>query len=637
MPMLTDVDLYLFGQGTYRRAYDKLGAHPTTRSGIEGVEFAVWAPSASAVSVIGDFNGWSPGHDALEPNGNSGIWSGFVPNLTTGTVYKYAIHPSMGNTWIEKADPYAFAAELRPNTASIVADLDAYTWGDQTWMSDRPAEGVAARPISIYELHLSSWKRDPGQPDRFLTYRELGSQVSEYASQLGFTHIELLPVAEHPLDMSWGYQTTGYFAPSARYGQPQDFMYFVDCCHRAGIGVLLDWVPAHFPKDAHGLAQFDGTHLYEHSDPRQGEHPDWGTLIFNYGRNEVRNFLVSNALFWLDRYHIDGLRVDAVASMLYLDYSRTPDQWIPNRYGGRENLEAIAFLQEFNAVVHDEFPSALTIAEESTAWPGVTNTVQHGGLGFDLKWNMGWMHDTLEYMALDPVHRRFHQHEITFSLMYAFSERFLLPLSHDEVVHGKRSLLSKMPGDDWQKFANLRLLFGYMFGHPGKKLLFMGDEFGQWTEWNYASSASWHLLESQDPYVDLHRGVQRLVADLNRLYRERPAFHELDADGNGFQWIDFTDSENSVIAFQRRAGLEDPGLITICNFTPVVRHDYRLGLPNEGGYREVLTTDDVKYGGSGVHDRPLIETEAVAWHGKPHSAAITLPPLGVLVLEYVAP
>ena len=418
---------------------------------------------------------------------------------------------------------------------------------------------------------------------------------------------------------------------------PKISLYFVDCCHRAGIGVLLDWVPAHFPKDAHGLAQFDGTHLYEHSDPRQGEHPDWGTLIFNYGRNEVRNFLVSNALFWLDRYHIDGLRVDAVASMLYLDYSRTADQWIPNRYGGRENLEAIAFLQEFNAAVHDEFPSALTIAEESTAWPGVTNSVQNGGLGFDLKWNMGWMHDTLEYMALDPVHRRFHQHEITFSLMYAFSERFLLPLSHDEVVHGKGSLLAKMPGDDWQKFANLRLLFGYMFGHPGKKMLFMGDEFGQWTEWNHTISASWHLLEDQDPYAGLHRGLQRLVSDLNHLYRDRPALHVLDADWNGFQWIDFTDSENSVIAFQRRASLEDPGLIAICNFTPVVRHDYRLGLPDAGGYREVLTTDDVKYGGSGVHDRPVIETEAVPWHGKPHSAALTLPPLGVLVLEYLAP
>jgi 1,4-alpha-glucan branching enzyme len=637
MPMLTDFDLYLFGQGTYRRAYEKLGAHPTTRSGSTGVEFAVWAPSAGAVSVIGDFNRWIPGKDRLEPNGNSGIWSGFVPNIGVGTVYKYAIHPSMGHTWIEKADPYAFAAELRPNTASIVADIDSYNWGDETWMTDRPTGGVAARPISVYELHLSSWKRDPGQPERFLTYRELAGQVSEYASEMGFTHIELLPVAEHPLDMSWGYQVTGYFAPSARYGWPQDFMYFVDCCHRAGIGVLLDWVPGHFPKDTHGLAQFDGTHLYEHSDPRQGEHPDWGTLIFNYGRNEVRNFLVSNALFWLDRYHIDGLRVDAVASMLYLDYSRTPDQWIPNRYGGRENLEAISLLQEFNSAVHEEYPSALTIAEESTAWPGVTNSVQNGGLGFDLKWNMGWMHDTLEYMALDPVHRRFHQHEITFSLMYAFSERFLLPLSHDEVVHGKGSLLAKMPGDDWQKFANLRLLFGYMFGHPGKKLLFMGDEFGQWTEWNHTVSASWHLLESQDPYAGLHRGVQRLVSDLNHLYRDRPALHVLDADWNGFQWIDFTDSENSVIAFQRRARLDDPGLVTICNFTPVVRHDYRLGLPHAGGYREVLTTDDAKYGGSGVHDRTLVETEAVPWHGKPHSAAFTLPPLGALVLEYVAP
>ncbi len=631
--MLTDFDLYLFGEGSHRRAYEQLGAHPTYRDDTAGVEFAVWAPNAEVVSVIGDFNGWKPGDPYLHPQGNSGIWSGFVPGIGAGTVYKYAIRPRFGGDWIEKADPYAFAAELRPHTASIVTDLNAYTWNDGEWMDGRGARQNTAAAISVYELHLSSWKRDPGQPDRFLTYRELAEQLPAYVLEMGFTHIELLPVAEHPLDMSWGYQTTGYFAPSARYGSPLDFKFFVDSCHRAGIGVLLDWVPAHFPKDAHGLARFDGTHLYEHSDPLQGEHPDWGTLIFNYGRSEVRTFLISNAVYWLDQYHIDGLRVDAVASMLYLDYSREANQWIPNRYGGRENLEAISFLQDFTTAVHAEFPTALTIAEESTAWPGVTRPVVEGGLGFDFKWNMGWMHDTLQYIQYDPIHRRYHQNELTFSLTYAFSERYFLPFSHDEVVHGKGSMIGKMPGDDWQKFANLRTLYAYMFGHPGKKLLFMGSEFGQWSEWNYASSLDWHLLESRVLYGERHRNLQTMVADLNRLYRDHPALYELDSDWRGFEWIDFTDAENSVIAFQRRALPTDIGLIVICNFTPVVRYGYRIGLPAAGRYRELFNTDAVEYGGSGVRNTEAVQADDVAWHGKPKSGALTLPPLGTVILE----
>jgi 1,4-alpha-glucan branching enzyme len=630
---LTDFDLHLFGQGTHQRVYQKLGAHPTCQNGASGVRFSVWAPNARSVSVIGDFNAWQPDASPLEPTGDSGVWTTFVPAAGSGDCYKYSILPAGRGPRIDKADPYAFAAEVRPRTASVVADLDTYEWGDATWLSRRAESTSDSVPISIYEVHLSSWRRDPDNPEPFLSYRELADTLPAYASAMGFTHIELLPVSEHPLDRSWGYQTTGYFAPSARYGTPADFMFLVDQCHQAGLGVLLDWVPAHFPKDAFALARFDGTHLYEHADPRQGEHPDWGTLIFNYGRHEVRSFLVSNAVFWLDRYHIDGLRVDAVASMLYLDYSRQPGQWLPNRFGGRENLEAISLLQQVNTAVHDEFPGALTIAEESTAWPRVTGKVEDGGLGFDLKWNMGWMHDTLQYMRRDPLYRRYHQNEMTFSLMYAFSERFVLPLSHDEVVHLKGSLLQKMPGDVWQKYANLRLLLTYMWGHPGKKLLFMGGEFGQWAEWNFEHSLDWHLLQSPGEEGAHHRGIQDLVRTVNRLYASSPALHELDFDPSGFEWIDFLDSDNSVLAFQRLSADALGRLVFICNFTPAVRQAYRIGLPIHGSFREVLNTDAASFGGSDVLNAGEIKAEAVPWHGQPFSAVLTLPPLAVSVLE----
>ncbi|HEX8917184.1 MAG TPA: 1,4-alpha-glucan branching protein GlgB, partial [Chloroflexota bacterium] len=615
-----------------RQAYKKLGAHPGSDRGTPGTHFAVWAPSADAVSVIGDFNGWRPAATPLYPTGDSGIWQGFVPEVGAGAAYKYAIWPRFGNAWLEKSDPFAQAAELRPHTASIVADLDSYVWNDAFWLQARPAGDWRASPVTIYEVHAGSWRRDPDDPARFLTYRELADQLPAYAADMGFTHIELMPVAEHPLDLSWGYQVTGYFAPSARFGTPSDFMYFVDRCHQVGLGVLIDWVPAHFPKDAHGLARFDGSHLYEHADPRQGEHPDWGTLIFNYGRREVQTFLLSNALFWLDCYHIDGLRVDAVASMLYLDYSREDGQWIPNRYGGRENLEAIDFLRDVNKAVHEEFPGTLTVAEESTAWPRVTGSVEEGGLGFDLKWNMGWMHDTLEYISLDPVHRRYHQGELTFSLMYAFSEHFVLPLSHDEIVHGKRSMLDKMPGDNWQKFANVRLLYTYMYGHPGKKLLFMGSEFAQWNEWKYDQSLDWHLLDLPGADGARHRGVQLLLSDLNHLLRNRPALHEVDSEPWGFQWIDYFDADASVISFLRRDRHGADLVIVVCNFTPVVRSGYRIGLPGPGSFGEILNSDAAKYGGSDVVQRSAIMAEAVPWHGQPYSAEVTLPPLAAFVL-----
>ncbi|MBV9282188.1 MAG: 1,4-alpha-glucan branching protein GlgB, partial [Chloroflexi bacterium] len=594
---------------------------------------AVWAPNAGRVSVAGDFNGWNPATTPLEPAGSSGIWQGFVPDIGPGAVYKYALQPRWGQDWMLKADPYAFAAELRPNTASVVADLDSYRWGDAAWVGERSQRDWFASPIAVYEVHLGSWRRDPADPARFLTYRELGDQLPPYVADLGFTHVELLPVAEHPLDMSWGYQVTGYFAPTARFGPPSDFMYFVDRCHQAGLGVIVDWVPAHFPKDAHGLARFDFTHLYEHADPRQGEHPDWGTLVFNYGRNEVRTFLISNAVFWLDRYHVDGLRVDAVASMLYLDYSREEGQWVPNRFGGRENLEAIDLLRAANKAVHEEQPGTLTIAEESTAWPKVTGPVEEGGLGFDLKWNMGWMHDTLDYMERDPIYRRFHQNQLTFSLMYAFGERFLLPLSHDEVVHLKGSLLNKMPGDTWQKFANLRLLFAYMFGHPGKKLLFMGGEFGQWGEWNYSRSLDWHLLDLPGDEGRLHTGLQRLLEDVLDLYRTHPSLHERDSDWTGFEWIDLSDADSSVLSFRRKSPSDEEGLIFVCNFTPVVRRPYRVGLPAEGRYREVLSSDAAEYGGSGVRNAEVVEAENQPWHGQPYSASFVLPPLALFVLQ----
>lgn len=629
---LSDFDLYLFGTGAHRRAYDELGAHPEEREGRPGTRFAVWAPNVEEASVLGEFNGWTPGEHAMSPTGDSGIWQAFIPGVKPGATYKFGLQPRGVSTWIQKSDPYAFAAELRPRTASVVADLDRHEWRDGEWMRTRPQRDWLGGPMSVYEVHLASWRRDPADPQRFLSYGELAEQLPEYALDMGYTHLELLPIAEHPLDMSWGYQTTGYYAPTSRFGSPEDFMGFVDSCHQAGLGVIVDWVPAHFPKDAHGLGLFDSTHLYEHADPRKGEHTDWGTYIFNYGRSEVRSFLISNALFWLDRYHIDGLRVDAVASMLYLDYSRQPDAWIPNQYGGRENLEAISLLQETNVSAHDGFPGVLTIAEESTAWPRVTSPVSEGGLGFDLKWNMGWMHDTLAYFSREPVHRRFHQNELTFSLMYAFTEHFILPLSHDEVVHLKGSLLDKMPGDGWQKFANLRLLFGFMFGHPGKKLLFMGSEFGQGSEWNYAESLDWHLLGEPGQGGVWHRGTQRLVRDLNGLIRSHPALHQLDFDWTGFEWIDFFDAENSVLIF-RRCATDGSSLIFVCNFTPVVRYGYRVGLPHRGAFGEVLNTDAEAYGGSGVENTQSIVAEEVPWHGQPASSPMTLPPLALFVLE----
>ncbi len=627
---LSDFDLYIFGSGTFREAYDRLGAHPTEVDTVRGVQFAVWAPDAGRASVVGDFNGWNTTSNPLESVRSSGIWQGFVPGVSEGARYKYALQPRGTDAWLEHADPYAAAAQLRPHTASIVADLTQYTWNDAKWI-ERRAHASLDVPVSVYEVHLGSWKHDPATGKEFPTYVDLAHGLSDYVLSMGFTHIELLPVAEHPLDMSWGYQTTGYFAPTARFGAPVEFMYFVDYFHQHGIGVILDWVPAHFPKDAFALARFDGTSLYEHPDPRRGEHPDWGTLIFNYGRPEVRTFLLSNALSWLHRYHVDGLRVDAVASMLYLDYSREDGQWLPNQYGGRENLEAVDLIRSVNTAVHESFPGALMIAEESTAWPKVTGDVSEGGLGFDLKWNMGWMHDTLKYMQLDPIFRRHHQNDLTFSLMYAFSEHFLLPLSHDEVVHGKRSMVDKMPGDEWQKFANLRLLYAYMWGHPGKKLLFMGSEFGQRSEWDYANSLDWGALDG--PNAKFHSGLQTLVRDLNSLYRGRAALYERDFSWEGFEWIDISDADNSVVAFLRRT-LDRKGMVIFSlNMTPVVRYGYRMGLPQAGTYRESVSTDAIRYGGSGVENWGEIEAEAVPCHNQPYSAILTLPPLGASILE----
>ena len=624
--LLTDFDLYLFNEGTHVRIYDKLGAHVVTVDGTPGVVFSVWAPNADAVSVIGDFNHWDPDATPLQPRQSSGIWEGFVPGIGQGVLYKFSIKPRFSPYRIEKADPFGFAAELRPRTGSMVWDLTKYEWQDQTWLAHRPAAQTFDAPISIYEVHLGSWRRVP-ETGGFLTYRELGEQLAEYCQMMGYTHVELLPISEHPFDPSWGYQTVGYYAPTSRFGTPDEFRAFVDILHRAGIGVLLDWVPAHFPRDAHGLANFDGTALYEHADPRQGEHPDWGTKVFNYGRNEVRSFLISNAVFWVEQYHIDGLRVDAVASMLYLDYSREPGQWVPNQFGGRENLEAISFLQRMNEVVHTECPGVLTVAEESTAWPQVTRPPYMGGLGFSLKWNMGWMHDTLSYILQDPIHRRWHHNELTFSLLYAFQENFVLPFSHDEVVHGKGSMLNKIPGDAWQKFATLRLLYAYMYGHPGKKLLFMGLDFGQGDEWSEAKSIDWHLL--QYPFQS---GLQRCVADLHRVYRSQPALHEVDFNWHGFQWLESHDNENSVFAFLRMGRHPNNMLVVVCNFTPVPRYEYRVGVPTGGPWREVLNTDSSLYAGSNVGNGGQVWARDDAWAGQPHSLCLTLPPLGAVYL-----
>jgi 1,4-alpha-glucan branching enzyme len=627
LPTLTEFDLYLFNAGDHHRIYEKLGAHYAEVSGVGGIQFAVWAPGARSVSVIGSFNGWDRRKHAMRVLGSSGVWEIFIPGLPEGELYKFQIKTPSGAI-LDKSDPYGFEMELRPSTASRVNLLGGFEWHDDAWMNNRPGANPFASPISVYEVHLASWARVPEEGSRWLTYRELAHQLVDYVTKRGFTHIELMPVMEHPLDASWGYQVTGYFAVTSRFGKPQDFMYLIDHCHQNGIGVLLDWVPAHFPKDPYGLGFFDGTHLYEHSDPRKGEHQDWGTFIFNYGRYEVRNFLISNALFWLDRFHIDGLRIDAVASMLYLDYSRREGEWIPNQYGGRENIDAIQFLKQLNGIVHHYFPGTLMIAEESTAWPGVTNSLDHGGLGFDLKWNMGWMHDMLEYFSKDPIHRAYHHRNLTFALLYAFSERFLLPLSHDEVVHGKRALLDKMPGDLWQKFANLRSLFGLMYAFPGKKLLFMGDEIAQWVEWNHEASLDWHLLSH-----DSHLGVQRLIDGLHLLYKTEKALHEVDFEYRGFEWIDFQDSASSVIAFERKARQPDDRIVVVCNFTPVPRYGYRVGVSQPGTYVELLNTDSLYFGGSNLGNSGELMGEEIPFHHHPASVSLTLPPLSVLYLK----
>lgn len=630
LPPITEYDFYLFANGDHHKIYEKLGAHLQEREGVKGVQFAVWAPNARNVSVIGDFNMWHGGAHQMRALGQSGIWELFVPDLEEGTAYKYEIKNQQGHVF-EKSDPYGFSAEVRPRTASVVADLSKYKWQDEDWTSRRQQTDPLSQPISVYEVHLGSWCRKMEENSRMLTYRELADELVPYVKEMGFTHIELLPVSEHPLDASWGYQTVGYFAATSRYGEPADLMYLIDKCHQNNIGVIIDWVPAHFPKDGHGLSYFDGSHLYEHQDPRLGEHLDWGTKIFNFGRNEVRNFLLSNALFWFDKYHIDGIRVDAVASMLYLDYSRPGDQWIPNRFGGRENLDAIDFMKKLNEVIFSYYPGVLSIAEESTAWPGVTKPTYLNGLGFNLKWNMGWMNDFLTYFSKDPVHRKYHHNMITFALLYAFHENFMLVLSHDEVVHGKRSLLDKMPGDMWQKFANIRALFGFMFGHPGKKLLFMGSEFGQWREWNFAESLDWHLLDYEP-----HQKLQKFLKDLNRIFVNEPALFERDFDQNGFQWIDFMDSDNSIISFMRKG--TDPVkdcLVFVCNFTPVYRENYRVGVDQKSFYKELLNSDAEIYWGSNKGNMGGGWSEDVPWHGLPYSLNLNIPPLSTMIFKPV--
>lgn len=626
--LLSEQDLFLFNEGTHFRLYEKLGAHPLCVNGVAGTYFAVWAPDAERVSVFGEFNGWDKRRHLLHTKGQSGIWEGFFPEVQEGAVYKYHIVSRFNGYCVDKTDPFAVLTETPPRTASIVRDL-TYTWEDGAWMATRGKRNSLSAPIAIYELHHGSWRRVPEENNRPLTYREMARFLPEYIQTLGFTHVEFLPFMEHPFYGSWGYEVSGYFAPTSRYGTPQDLMFLIDTLHRHDIGVILDWAPAHFPKDEHALGYFDGTHLFEHADPRQGIHPDWDSLIFNYGRNEVRSFLISNALFWLDKYHADGLRIDAVASMLYLDYSRKEGEWIPNQYGGRENLDAINFMRRLNEEVYTHYPDVQTIAEESTSWPLVSRPPYVGGLGFGFKWDMGWMHDTLQYMARDPVHRKHHHHELTFRQTYALAENFVLPLSHDEVVHGKGSLLNKMPGDEWQQCANLRLLFGYMYAQSGKKLLFMGGEFGQRREWNHDTSLEWHLLAHAP-----HAGLQRWVADLNRLYRSEAALYELDCQERGFEWIDCNDSENSVMSFLRRGHLPHDVFLVVCNFTPVVRQSYRVGVPYGGMWREALNSDASVYGGSQLGNLGLVEASAVACHGHPHSLCLTLPPLAILYLKF---
>jgi 1,4-alpha-glucan branching enzyme len=624
--LLSDYDFHLLNEGRHWRLYDKLGAQLRSVDGVEGVNFAVWAPNATSVSVVGDFNGWDYRRHPMRKHIPSGFWELFVPGLGEGTLYKYSVrhHEHV----FEKSDPLAFGAECPPRTASRVIDLNRYRWHDEAWTTARRTTNWLEQPLSFYEVHLGSWRRPGDDPSRWLSYRETAHLLVEYVKEMGYTHIELLPISEHPLSASWGYQTVGYFAATARYGTPQDFMYLVDLCHQNGIGVVLDWVPAHFPRDGHGLRRFDGTALYEHSDPRQGEHRDWGTLVFNYGRHEVRNFLVSNALFWLDKYHIDGLRVDAVASMLYLDYSRQDGDWVPNEYGGRENLKAIALIKELNEQSHLQFPGVLTIAEESTAWGGVSHPTYLGGLGFSLKWNMGWMNDTRTYMRHQAIHRKYHHDELTFSLIYAFHENFVLPLSHDEVVHGKGSLLDQMPGDIWQKFANLRLLYSYMWAHPGKKLLFMGGDFGQWNEWDFDHSLQWDLLQ-----WDSHRGLQRCVADLNRLIRREKSLHQLDFSGQGFSWIDCHNCDESTLSFVRRAKDPNDFLVVCCNFTPVPRMRHRIGVPKNCWYDEIYNSDSTYYGGSNLGNAPGVQAHEPGHHFQPAAIEVVMPPLATVVFK----
>lgn len=627
LPTVGDFDFSNIREGGYHQAYQKLGAHRQQYGEVEGFSFTLWAPNARQVSLIGDFNGWDYRAHPMRRVGSSGIWEIFIPEIPVGTLYKYEVLGCFGQR-MQKTDPFAFFMEIRPRTASVIWDIDQYEWHDQEWLKFRSKWVPFDHPISIYEVHLGSWMRVQAEDHRWLNYRELAVKLVEYVKQMGFTHIELMPIAEHPLDASWGYQVTGYFAPTSRHGSPDDFMYFIDYCHQNGIGVIIDWVPSHFPKDDFSLGRFDGTCLYEHFDSRQGEHKEWGTLIFNYGRSEVRNFLISNALFWLEKYHVDGIRVDAVASMLYLDYNRKEGEWIPNKYGGRENLEAIDFIKELNVITHAGYPGTIVIAEESTAWFGVSRPTYLGGLGFDFKWNMGWMHDMLEYFSSDPIYRKYKHDLLTFAMLYAFNENFILALSHDEVVYGKRSLLDKMPGDEWQKCANLRTLYGYMFAQPGKKHIFMGGEFGQWKEWDHDQGLDWNVLENK-----LHRNLQHYVRHIHKIYKEESALWEIDHDPSGFEWIDFHDWGNSVVSFIRRGKNPNNHLICVFNFTPVPRYSYRVGAPSDAFYQEILNSDSSYYGGSNLGNSGGVKAEPVPFSNYAHSLLLTIPPLSALYLK----